>query len=1092
VDTDRNLLFGVLALQADLLDQARFVEACTLWASRKQAPLADLLVERGWLSAEDRTEIDKLLERKLKKHGGDARAGLSDLTTDRVRKSLADIADPDVQASLVGETPLGPDSVSTAAYVPPAGERYTLTRLHATGGIGRVWLARDTSLGRDVALKDLRPERAGSAAVGARFLNEAMITGQLEHPGIVPIYEVGRRPDDQAPYYTMRFVRGRTLAAAAASYHEKHARGEAGPLELRELLGAFVSVCNAMAYAHARGVLHRDLKPQNVVLGEYGEVIVLDWGVARLLDRPEEEAPPVIVTDSDTEATLEGQVVGTPAYMAPEQAEGRLDQLGPATDVYGLGAILYEILTGRPPFVATAAATVLDQVVHDAPARPRQLVPETAPALEAVCLKALAKKPADRYSSARALADDVRHWLADEPVAACREPWTARAGRWARRHRTLVASGGVLLVAAVVALSTGVVLLGREQARTERARQEAREHFRRSRDVVDRMLVRFADSPDGLRDAPGMTTARRQIVEEALAYYQEFLETDSADPDVRHEAGRAYMLLGRVRRQAGKDKEAEKAYIRARELLAGLAADFPTISSYRLDLAQCRTRLGSLYQEVKRFAEAGAEYRAAVSLAERLAAERPDEPKARFQLATSHNSLGTSLRAMGADAAAEAEYRESLRVALELAARPGATPDERGIVAHARNNLANVYTARTEWSKALAELNAVVAVWRGLAEEFPRVPDHRGFLASAEANRINPLLQLGRKDDAVKAAGASLALRRRLADDFPTVPGYQADLAQAHFNRGVALRDAGNLGEAEKSLKLAVEAGRKLARDLPHLPDYRLSLAISHSTLAQLRDRLGQPKEAEEGHRAALAELRTLVADHGSVRPYRSRLADQANSLASFLINHDRAAEAEEPLGEATRLWRDLVREEPDEPAYSSDLGMALGNLAAVLSRRPDLAGARRLLEEADACHARALKLAPKNAHYREWAARELARLADCALSQGDHAAGVAAAEKRLALLEDRTDTYYSLACACGRAMAAAEKDKALSEARRAELTRAYADRAVACLREVQRYRPLIIIGASLEKDLAPLRARVDLKTALANPPPTTGKKSGR
>ncbi len=207
-----------------------------------------------------------------------------------------------------------------------------------------MWLARDASLGREVALKELRPERAGQPVVWARFLKEAKITGQLEHPGIVPVYEVGRREDDKSPFYTMRFVRGRTLDDAAGAYHERKARGEAGPLELRELLTAFVGVCNAVAYAHSRGVIHRDLKPQNIVLGDYGEVIVLDWGLAKVMDEAEgDSAAAAVELDENVGAdsrTIDGQVMGTPAFMAPEQAEGRLDLLDARTDVYGLGCFV--------------------------------------------------------------------------------------------------------------------------------------------------------------------------------------------------------------------------------------------------------------------------------------------------------------------------------------------------------------------------------------------------------------------------------------------------------------------------------------------------------------------------------------------------------------------------------------------------------------------------------------------------------------------------------------------------------------------------------------------------------------------------------
>jgi len=236
-----------------------------------------------------------------------------------------------------------------------AGERYTVTRLHATGGIGRVWLARDGSLGRDVALKDLRPERAENPAVWGRFLREAQITGQLEHPGIVPVYELGRRDDGQ-PFYTMRFVRGRTLREAVAAYHQKRERRELGALDLRELLTAFIGVCNAIAYAHSKGFVHRDLKPANVVLGEFGEVMVLDWGLAKEVGSTPEVPTESLAashrrasTDSGSQ-TLEGQILGTPAYMAPEQADGRLSDIDARTDVYGLGAILYEVLTGKPPF----------------------------------------------------------------------------------------------------------------------------------------------------------------------------------------------------------------------------------------------------------------------------------------------------------------------------------------------------------------------------------------------------------------------------------------------------------------------------------------------------------------------------------------------------------------------------------------------------------------------------------------------------------------------------------------------------------------------------------------------------------------------
>jgi PAS domain S-box-containing protein len=418
-ETDRNLLFGVLALQADLIDPQQFIEACLLWTSRKDVPLADLLIERGWIVAADRAHLDYLLERKLRKHGGDARASLAAIPDD-VKRSLAALGDDDIQRSLAHQ--LGAEEAThlaaTVDHIPGPHERYSRLRLHATGGIGRVWLAHDGDLGRDVALKELRPERAEQAALAARFLQEARITGQLEHPGVVPVYELARRRDDRQPFYTMRFVKGRTLSEAARAYHRKRSAGQADALDLPVLLNAFVTVCNTVAYAHSRGVIHRDLKGQNVILGDFGEVVVLDWGLAKLVGRAEAEpqARPVALDDAgaDSGYTVQGQTLGTPAYMSPEQAAGRPDLIDRRSDVYGLGAILYEILTGEPPFTGPSTDEVLRKVREEEPVPPGQFWTEVPPALEAVCLRALAKQPADRPAAAGDLAQEVQGWQESE------------------------------------------------------------------------------------------------------------------------------------------------------------------------------------------------------------------------------------------------------------------------------------------------------------------------------------------------------------------------------------------------------------------------------------------------------------------------------------------------------------------------------------------------------------------------------------------------------------------------------------------------------------------------------------------------------
>ena len=442
MDRERGILYGVVALQAALVDPGHFSEflrASEDWDEERDGPLAEMLVAKGWIRPSDRAHLDYLVQRKLEQHAGDAKAGLASVTLE-MERSRASLQDEKIARSLsaskesrnsLPSTPSG-DSVSNAR------DRYALNSLHATGGIGRVWLAHDAQMGREVALKELRPEQADNRVLRARFLREAQVTGQLEHPGIVPVYEMAFRPETGQPFYTMRFVKGRTLSDAAKLFHQTRAEGRADSLEFQLLLNAFVTVCKTVAYAHSRGVIHRDLKGQNVVVGDFGEVVVLDWGLAKLV-RPDVDpyCGPVVVSErglakgsdqTDGEAptpppvsavqdaigkvdlTMHGDMLGTPAYMAPEQVAGHVDLIDRRTDVYGLGAILYQLLTGKPPFTGANVKELLGKVESEEPVPPQQFWSEIPPSLQTACLRALAKKPSDRFASANELAQEVERW----------------------------------------------------------------------------------------------------------------------------------------------------------------------------------------------------------------------------------------------------------------------------------------------------------------------------------------------------------------------------------------------------------------------------------------------------------------------------------------------------------------------------------------------------------------------------------------------------------------------------------------------------------------------------------------------------------
>lgn len=456
-EVDRNLLFGVLALQDDLIDPAQFTDVCAGWALRLETPLAELLLERGWITPEDRQQIERRLERKLRKHGGDVLTSLAAVAGPEARDALRRVDDPRISQAL-STLPPAAGYVLAETLVKPEERRsrYTLTRLHAEGGLGKVWVARDTELNREVALKEIQPTQASHPEMWRRFLKEAQITGQLEHPNIVPVYELARRPEDGQPFYTMRLVKGRTLRQAVAEHHEGRAAGKVDPLERLRLLQAFTGICQAIAYAHSRGVVHRDLKPENVVLGGFGEVVVLDWGLARMVDQPDEarEALPGVALSSEAraEATGAGRQLGTPAYMAPEQAEGRIDLIDARTDVYGLGAVLFEILTGRPPHAGGGAPEVLGRIIHGVTPLARSVEPSVPAALSAICARAMAKEREERYVSALELAEEVQRWMADRPVAVHREKAVARMSRWARHNRSLVLGAAVFTATTLAGL----------------------------------------------------------------------------------------------------------------------------------------------------------------------------------------------------------------------------------------------------------------------------------------------------------------------------------------------------------------------------------------------------------------------------------------------------------------------------------------------------------------------------------------------------------------------------------------------------------------------------------------------------------------
>jgi serine/threonine protein kinase/tetratricopeptide (TPR) repeat protein len=985
MDIQNDLLFGLFAFQSGAVEADRLAETCALWSRDGAMSLADRLVERGCLTAEQKIQIENLVSEELKKRGGDVEAALAATMDGRFLEAIRAV-NPLVGSDLahMSETLASAADYELLGSLRPSEDetsnRYTRTHLHAKGGMGQVWVARDRSLGRQIALKELRPDQKGNSVILSRFLYEARITAQLEHPGIVPVYELG---GGSIPFYTMRFVKGRTLSEAARSYHQERLAGTPDSLRQVNLLNAFLGVCHAIAYAHSRGVIHRDLKGQNVVLGDFGEVIVLDWGIAKEIG-PFTTAPPVSDGDvaasfqrggadnashasvlgkgtfdpnetlppgtsqsdaslkrlpsesgAGSEGTMQGQLLGTPAFMAPEQASGLLNQIDQRTDVYGLGAVLYEILTGRPPFDGEKTAEILRRVREEPPRPPRELNPTVDPALQAICLKALSKRKEQRYTSATEMAQDVQRYLADQPVHACPDPWARRALRWARRHRTVVATAAGLLLTSTIALGVGTVLVSRE-------RNEAKFQGNEARQAVDDMYTKVAEN--WLEDR--LDPLQKEFLEKTLAHYQTLTGQAAGDPAVRLEHARAFERMGDIQRKLGNVKEANTEYRRALAILEPLHAGQPDDGEVRRALALTQTRLGDLMLRRGQNDQAEPLYHQALGLQEVQAAAPNSTTEDRWLLGRTLKSQADLLRLKGDFTGARSVYQRAISTLEKATAKP-APSDISNDLALAENAQGQLLLDLNEKKLAEDQFRGALALLGPLVAEYPTVPRFRESLATT-SNSLGLIEERdGRSADCEVHYRRELAEEERLAQDFPDRPEFRRELARASMNLGNLLESEGRMAEAQAMLRRAVSLNTDLTSKQPEDVQVRLDLSKARTNLGYLFQESGHVDQAiAELERARNLSLALVKQVPDSPR-YREQLA---GSLEDLALAYEAAGKPAEPTYlEALKIDEKLVSEFPDNPNYKINLARCLRNLGPVLAstNRPD---------QAEACYARGLE----------------------------------------------------------------------------------------------------------------------------------------
>lgn len=961
---DRNLLFGMLALQMNFVSRDQLVKAMETWVEEKTKPIGQIMLDQAVLNQENYELLEALVQKHLEKHGNNAAESLAALSSvDSAVEDLTRLGDTLVTDSLVHLAPGGktqrpaetlPVTEVDEARVPatprksdPSGIRFRVLRPHAQGGLGQVSVARDEELNRDVAFKELHDRHADNPTSRSRFMLEAEVTGALEHPGIVPIYGLGQYGDGR-PFYAMRFIRGDSLEEAIDRFHalEKSGRDPGQrELDLRKLLRRFVDVCNAMQYAHSRGVLHRDLKPGNIMLGKYGETLVVDWGLAKPLGAKtetldSEEGSVQLSSDSMTSPTLMGSVVGTPQYMSPEQAAGNLDKVGAAADVYSLGATMYYLLTGQPPMTGENLGRLLRKVREgDFPA-PRQVNSKVPAALNAVCLKAMALHPEDRYTTPNALADDVEHWLADEPVSVHKESPAERFGRWARRNRSWVAAAAAALVLVTVVAVVAALFINqarREEKRqkevAEKAQRRAEENFQIASRAVDQMLLEVG--AEGLADVPQMQQVRAVLLKKALSYYDQFRkQTPSDDPRYRLQMALAnHHAANILRTLKGREEEAEASFRRAIKQLDGLTNDFPEKPVYQRHLANSYNWMGELFRPTDP-EKALAAYDEEIKLQRAILKKRPGFPQVQRELARSLMNRGIVLAEKDKFDEAKAAYDEAIRLLESL-------PEDEAERPEAYQELARCYTNR---GKLMSQNN---------------------HLGDAQNDYEN----------AVESIGTAIK-------DAPHSREYQREQAVYLNNLSFLFRKQGNRERAIRANATAVEILEKLATPIATIGN---ELANSYNT------------------RGLILELESQTKQDEAANELRSR--------------------AEQMYVEAAELFRDLVEQAPDEPLLKDRLANSLSNHAVALFRRGEYQSAHKWLAEAIPFHQAALKASPSNAVFREHLRSAYWVLAALQLKLEEHAAAAEAAEQLPILFPEEPSEYARAAGFLARCIELVDED---------------------------------------------------------------------
>jgi serine/threonine protein kinase len=846
---------------------------------------------------------------------------------------------------------------------PPTPERlgafigpYKLLQQIGEGGMGAVYMAEQIQpVQRKVALKLIKPGM-DSRQVIARFEAERQALAMMDHVNIARVFD-GGTTENGRPYFVMELVHGVPITRYC----------DDNQLTPRERLELFVPVCQAIQHAHQKGIIHRDIKPSNVMVTLYdGKPVpkIIDFGVAKATEQKLTER---------TLFTQFGTMVGTFEYMAPEQAETSALGVDTRCDIYSLGVLLFELLTGSTPLTAkrmkeAAYTEILRMIKEEEPPKPSTRLSDTGEGLASIAaqrktepakltrlvrgeldwivMKTLEKDRNRRYATANDFATDVERYLSDEPVLACPPSAGYRLRKFARRNK------GVLTATLIIAITLvgGMVVSARQTSKAnarhleaENARQEAIANLQQAREAVDQMLTRVAE--EKLYSTPQTELLRKGLLEDALKIYERLLRQAGSDPAIRLGSGEVHRRTGQIYQQLGQHDQAEQAYREAIALLEKLVADSLTDPANRLALTLSYHGLGSAVSDLGRFAESESALRQAIGTIQGLIADFPEHDgylRIRSALEADLAWVSERLTRVAGKLKTEEACRENLQLQKKLLAAAPNDPQRRHAVAYAQLELGRSLQSGQP-QKAERLFRDAIAENAKLTSEFPHTPQYRTNLAEAYHHLFLLLRTNRRYEEAEGIYHESLPHIDKVVADAPHAPYPRRLLIEHYWDYALMQEDAGRLQDAEKAFGQAILGAEAMCSRFPTYAWAPARLACVYNHVGKKHQSDGRFAEAEAVYRKALdvSEKSARALPHMELR---CRLADSCLNLGLLLKTKGREAEAE-------RVFRKLFEPKLVSAEACNDVAWVLATDTARPLRPPDLAVtfARKAVELAPA-----------------------------------------------------------------------------------------------------------------------------------------------